>query len=237
MRAFSPVVDQEAASGAQREGDPVFPTVQVLRQREKEGARLFPIHDLLEDADAPAGGDDVWDAEAVTFFAAWTCSSCAHPDGVASSVAAASISGVISVTRGMSFAFRSRPGSGRRDFCARQVDDEVRLDDVGDHRGQVVVVAEFDFIDGYRVVFVDDRDHPQSMRVKRVLRMFRKRLRSVISLIVRRTWPTKRPCSRRRWSRPALAVPGDRGRRLLLGMLLSLPSIPIRCFPEAMAPN
>src|SRR3989339_231338 len=41
----------------------------------------------------------------------------------------------------------------------RQVDHEMRLDDVGDHRGEVVVIAELDFIDSHGVVLVDDRDY------------------------------------------------------------------------------
>ncbi len=34
------------------------------------------------------------------------------------------------------------------------------LDDVGDHGGEMVVVAELDFVDGHGVVLVDDRDDP-----------------------------------------------------------------------------
>ena len=48
---------------------------------------------------------------------------------------------------------------GVQPFLVGEQHQQVGLDQVGDQRGQVVVVAKADFLGRHGVVFVDDRDH------------------------------------------------------------------------------
>ena len=157
LRAF---IDENPSPRTQGKCDPVFPAVQVFRRGQKKGSRLLAVQDFLQDTGSPAGGDDVRNARCGDLFRGLNLAfHAAHADG----------GGLLCRH---SLDFRGEFGHDGDQLCllrcggilvveafgTRQIDHQVGLDDVGDHRGQVVVVAEFDLVDGHRVVLIDDRD-------------------------------------------------------------------------------
>jgi hypothetical protein len=50
---------------------------------------------------------------------------------------------------------------------------QLCLHQIRHQRAQRIVIAKADFLEGHRVVFIDDRHHPQPQQVRNVLRILR----------------------------------------------------------------
>ena len=92
-----------------------------------------------------------------------------------------------------------------------QDDQRVGFDQVGDQRGQRVVVAEPDFVGGHGVVLVDDRDDTQVEQ--RAQRRARIQIALAVGKIFVREQDLRRHAARGCGSRTRRPAPGPSGRR------------------------
>ena len=69
-------------------------------------------------------------------------------------------------------------------------DQQVRVDEVGHERGEIVVVADLDLVHRHRVVLVHDRQHVEVEQGEQRVPRVEIAAAVAMSCAVRSTWPT-----------------------------------------------